>query len=183
MRGLPYRGGGLIFKRAYEAAAAARPDFDAAVRERLRELHDLERENCASLDRPADTFARLLSAAADGIKNPIRRRVLEQIFYHLGRWIYLIDAADDLKRDAKTGGYNPVALRFGLRDGVWTPEARRQFSDTLDHSIHMMATAFELWDFGPWREILQATIYQGLFQIGRAVLDGEFRRYKNKYIK
>ena len=173
----------MIFKRAYEAAAAARPDFDAAVRERLRELHDLERENCASLDRPADTFARLLSAAADGIKNPIRRRVLEQIFYHLGRWIYLIDAADDLKRDAKTGGYNPVALRFGLRDGVWTPEARRQFSDTLDHSIHMMATAFELWDFGPWREILQATIYQGLFQIGRAVLDGEFRRYKNKYIK
>jgi len=46
----------------------------------------------------------------------------------------------------------------------------------LDHSIHQMAAAFELWDFGVWTPILQVTFYQGLFQVGRAVLDGTFHR-------
>ena len=95
--------------------------------------------------------------------------------YHLGRWVYLVDAADDLKKDAASGNYNPVALRFGLTDGAWTPDSRREFAATLDHSIHMMATAFELWDFGAWTPLLSETIYTGLFQIGKAVLDGTFR--------
>ena len=78
----------------------------------------------------------------------MRRRVLEQMLYHLGRWVYLVDAADDLQKDAVSGNYNPVALRYGLRDGKWDEESRRAFARTLDHSIHMIATAFELWDFG-----------------------------------
>ena len=102
--------------------------------------------------------------------------MLEQVFYHLGRWVYLVDAADDLKRDAASGNYNPVALRYGLSDGVWREEARESFASTLDHSIHMMATAFELWDFGVWTPILETTLYTGLFRVGKAVLDGTFRR-------
>ena len=107
--------------------------------------------------------------------DPLQRRVLEQMLYHLGRWVYLVDAADDLKRDVRSGNYNPVALRFGLAEGVWTADARREFAATLDHSIHMMATAFELWDFGVWTPLLESTLYTGLFQVGKAVLDGEFQ--------
>ena len=109
-----------------------------------------------------------------------RRRVLEQMLYHLGRWVYLVDAADDLKKDAASGNYNPVALRYGLTDGVWTEEARQSFAATLDHSIHMMATAFELWDFGVWTPVLETTLYTGLFRVGKAVLDGTFRGGGNK---
>lgn len=96
----------------------------------------------------------------------MRRRVLEQMLYHLGRWVYLIDAADDLQKDAVSGNYNPVALRYGLRDGKWDEESRRAFARTLDHSIHMIATAFELWDFGVWRPLLESTVYTGLFAVG-----------------
>ena len=81
-----------------------------------------------------------------------------------------------MKMDFAEGGYNPVSLRYGLSDGVWTPESRREFALTLDHSIHQMAAAFELWNFGVWTPILQVTFYQGLFQVGRAVLDGTFHR-------
>ncbi|MEI3141456.1 MAG: DUF5685 family protein [Lawsonibacter sp.] len=38
---------------------------------------------------------------------------MEQLLYHLGRWIYLIDARDDLAEDLADGRYNPVAARFG----------------------------------------------------------------------
>ena len=165
---------------AYRKAAAFRPAFDEAVRCQLQLLSDLERETAPSMDQAADTFAVLLSSAAAELENRTRQRILEQILYHLGRWVYLIDAADDLKKDAESGNYNPVALRYGLESGVWTPESRREFAGTLDHSIHQMAAAFELWDFGVWTPVLQATFYAGLFQVGRAVLDGTFRRHQHR---
>ncbi len=175
LHGLKYRGISAILEPAYQKAAGCRPAFDEAVRRQLALLGELEAENCASMDRAADAFAALLGSAAKEVDDPVRRRVLEQLLYHLGRWVYLIDAADDLKKDADSGNYNPVALRFGLTDGVWTPDARQEFAATLDHSIHMMTTAFELWDFGVWTLLLEKTFYTGLFRVGKAVLDGTFQ--------
>lgn len=119
------------------------------------------------MDRAADSFAVLLSSAAEELTDPVRKRIMEQLLYHLGRWIYLIDGADDLKKDAESGNYNPVALRYGLTDGTWTPESRRDFATTLDHSIHQMATAFELWDFGVWTPVLQSTFTEDCFRWGK----------------
>lgn len=175
LHGLKYRGVSALLEPAYRKAAAIRPDFDKAVRRQLASLTQLETENCASIDKAADAFAALLKFAAAEVDDPVRRRVLEQLLYHLGRWVYLIDAADDLRKDADSGNYNPVALRYGLENGQWTAEARRDFAATLDHSVHMMTTAFELWDFGVWTPLLETTLYTGLFQVGKAVLDGTFR--------
>ncbi|MDO4314866.1 MAG: DUF5685 family protein [Oscillospiraceae bacterium] len=175
LHGLKYRSLSGVLEPAYRKAAALRPGFDEAVRRQLALLGELERERCDSMDRAADAFAVLLGSAAREVDDPVRRRVLEQLLYHLGRWVYLVDAADDLKKDAASGNYNPVALRFSMADGSWTAEARREFTATLDHSIHMMATAFELWDFGIWTPILETTLYTGLFRVGKAVLDGTFR--------
>lgn len=175
LHGLKYRGASAILEPAYRKAATLRPGFDETVRRQLAQLGELEQEGCGSMDRAADVFAVLLSGAAQEVDDPVRRRVLEQLLYHLGRWVYLVDAADDLKKDAASGNYNPVALRFSLQDGNWTAPARREFAATLDHSIHMMTTAFELWDFGVWTPLLEATLYNGLFRVGKAVLDGTFR--------
>lgn len=178
--GLKYRGLSQALESAYRRAAKNCPGFDETVRRQLALLSSLEREGCASLDEPADAFAALLAGAAEAVEEPVRRRVLQQLLYHLGRWIYLIDAADDLKKDLKMGNYNPVALRFGMTapaeegKSLWRAEDRQAFALTLDHSIHMMTTAYELWDFGVWSPILETTLYTGLFQVGKAVLDGTY---------
>ena len=174
LKGLKYRILASVLRPAYRKAAAYRPDFAAITQEQLRLLDDLEKNCCDSLDRPADTFATLLAAAADALKDPMHRRILQQLLYHLGRWVYLIDAADDLPKDFAAGNYNPLVFRYGLRKGQLPPEIRSQFALTLDHSIHMAATAFELWDFGVWTELLSKTIYSSLFAVGKAVLDGTF---------
>ena len=181
--GLKYRAGARLLESAYRKAAAFRPAFDQAVRRQLQMLSALEKEKDPSMDKAADTFAVLLSSAAEGVEEPVRRRVLEQILYHLGRWVYLIDAADDLKKDAESGDYNPVALRYGLKDGTWDPESRHAFAVTLDHSIHQMAAAFELWNFGVWTTVLQTTFYAGLFRVGHAVLEGTYHRRDRKNIR
>ena len=39
---------------------------------------------------------------------------LERFGYFLGRWVYLMDAADDLLDDLKEGAFNPFIPRLGL---------------------------------------------------------------------
>ena len=174
--GLKYRFAALFLRRAYRKAKGYQPDFDAVTERQLRELAEMERRGEASLDAPADAFARLLAAAAEGASDPIKGRVLGQMLYHLGRWIYLVDAADDLAKDVKSGSYNPLPRRYHLPEGKLTDEARRDLSMTLDSSVRAMAAAFELWDFGENRGIIENIVYQGLYAVGGAVLNGTYRR-------
>lgn len=174
-KGLKYRLAAFALHGSYQKAAAARPGFDRVTRVQLARLAVLEQEKAPSLDEPADAFASLLAAAADEAGDETQRRILHQLLYHLGRWVYLIDAADDLKEDAASGNYNPIIYRYGLPDGVWTAEARAAFTQSLDHSVHLLATAYELWNFGRWTPILESTVYAGLFQVGKAVLSGTYR--------
>lgn len=175
-KGLKYRLASRLLRRAYRRARALRPAFDESTRQQLQELAGLEAEGCSSVDRVADTFARLLSGAAAGVEDPVRRRVLEQMLYHLGRWIYLTDAADDLEKDLKNQNYNPLALRFALCEGKLTEESRQALAATMDRSVEMMAAAFELLDFGRWAGIIRSVVYEGLYAVGNAVLSGTFRR-------
>lgn len=179
-KGLKYRLLSRLLHRAYRKAALHRPGFDETTRRQLQLLAELETAGCDSLDRAADTFAKLLAGAAEEIEDPVRCRVLRQLLYHLGRWVYLVDAADDLKKDTASGSYNPLALRYGLRDGLLDEASRLEFTATLDHSVRLMATAFELWDFGCWSPILESTVYAGFFQVGKAVLDGTFQTGNRK---
>ena len=178
--GLKYRCAAFLLRRAYRKARSLQPDFDADTRRQLLQLDKLEKENCPSIDKPADCFAMLLSRAAACEADPVRRRVLEQMLYHLGRWIYLVDAADDLKKDHRHGCYNPLIYRFSLADGTLTEENRKSLAETLDQSVRQMAAAFELADFGDYTAVIESMVYQGLYLVGAAVLDGTFRKAQRR---
>lgn len=170
-----YRAAALALGPAYRRARQKRPEFDRSTRQHLAELSQLEEERCPSMDQAADTFARLLQSAAGEVNDTVKRRILEQVLYHLGRWIYLVDAADDLAKDFTSGSYNPLIYRYGLTEGKLTEDARESLVLSLDHSIRLMAAACELWDFGVWTPIIQATVYEGMFLVGQAVLEGTFQ--------
>ena len=67
-------------------------------------------------------------------------------------------------------------MRFALQEGKLTEESRAELAATMDRSIEMMAAAFELVDFGQWTEIIKSVVYEGLYAVGAAVLDGTFHR-------
>ena len=123
----------LLLRPAYRKAAKRHEAFDAAVCQCLSELGRLEQERCSSLDKTADTFARLLQAA--GAESQIgQRRPVEQILYHIGRWIYLADAYDDLEEDFKRGRYNPLINRFSLVTPQLSEENRNHHETFFEFS-------------------------------------------------
>ena len=85
-----------------------------------------------------------------------------------------MDAADDLEKDFISGSYNPLIHRFALSQGSLTEEAKRTLVISLDHSIRLMAAACELWDFGRWNGVVRSVVYEGLYFVGGAVLEGTY---------
>lgn len=175
-KGLIYRFAALFVRRAYQKARRAVPAFDEAVRRRLRELSQRESEHCASLDAAAEPFAALLAEIASVEPDETRRRIFRQLFYHLGRWIYLVDAADDFAQDAKTGNYNPLRYRYGVEGDKLPEEVRFALAETLDASIRQMAGAYALLDAGEWAAVLDSIFYESFYAIGKAVLNGVYHK-------
>ncbi len=174
-RGIPARILSWLLGPARRKAARRRPAFDRTVQSCLEELSALEGEGCPSLDRTADTFARLLQSAAP--QEGARGRILSQLLYHLGRWIYLADARDDLEEDRLAGRYNPVAARYGPAgdDGA--------LRLTMDRSLELIGAALQLGDFGCRLPVLENIIYLGLPRVEEAVFDGSWKEIKKQKIR
>lgn len=170
--GLPARMAAWALKGAYRRAARARPAFDGQVQEHLARLRALEQAACPSIDRTADAFAGLLRAAVPVGLEERRGRVLGELLYHLGRWVYLIDAWDDLEEDRKRGSYNPLLARFEGR-----PEEEAGYiRATLTHSARRCQAAFQLGDFAGWTPVIENILYRGLPGVQEEVLAGRWRR-------
>lgn len=166
----------LLLRPAYRRAARTRPEYARTVEECLVELRALEEENSPSLDRTADTFARILRASAPESGDSTRDRAMEQLLYHLGRWIYLVDAWDDLEEDRSNATYNPISARFpGAEE-----ENRAYLRTTLCHSRNLASSACELLERGEWNGILENIIYLGLPTVEHMVFDGCWKRQKNR---
>lgn len=139
-KALPYRLAALLLRGAYRKARTFVPEFDASVQRHLNDLHEREREHCASLDQAAEPFAALMADIADCVDDEMRRRVMKEIFYHLGRWIYLVDAADDFEKDAHSNCYNPLRYRYELDGDKLDEQSREAVAASLDLSVHRMAS-------------------------------------------
>lgn len=172
LSGLGARMGMGLLRRSRRKAAARRPEAAGEVVRQLETLRVLERERTPALDPPADTFARLTACLGDAAEAEEERRVLRHLFYHLGRWIYLMDACDDLAEDVKKGRYNPVAARFGLADGTLTDAARTVLGETARLSRLEMEAAAALMPDTPATPIVENIICGGLPHVESLVLAG-----------
>ena len=170
VRGLPYRFCAALLRRSYRKAAALQPEFDRVVRQALEELGELERGCSGSLDRTADTFARILKAASPHTGRPDRDRAMEQLLYHVGRWIYLVDARNDLEEDLRSGAYNPLRYRFPEGED-FQPYLRT----SLKHSLNLAISAFGLLDDSAFTPIVENILYFGLPMVEEAVFSGTWR--------
>ncbi|MGE4548582.1 MAG: DUF5685 family protein [Intestinibacillus sp.] len=161
-------------ERGYHKARAAQPELDRVMADCLQELSLVEKAKTPSIDRAADPFARLLAACAPAWEDEGVRRILQELLYHVGRWIYLIDACADLADDWKTGSYNPVALRYELASPS-LETVKEPLERTLERSLASIHAAFQLLDIRRDREILENIICLGLPVVTRQVLDGTYQ--------
>jgi len=174
LRAVPHRIVSLILSGAYRKASVEFPAFDRAVRDEVAGLADYEAGDDRSLDGAADKFAQLLRAAAPECAPEEKLRPMLEMLYHLGRWIYIIDACDDYEDDVKAKRYNPVAARFPPEDGKLPDTGALRIKTTLSHSNSLLCAAFELLPENVWTGIVSNMIYMGMPDVCARVLEGRW---------
>lgn len=151
-----------FFARWRKKAAEKYPEIDASVSKMMdRQIEAEQDENCI-LDMAADPTATMLgemcALLADSIplREPLNKentkRVMQAMGYALGRWIYLIDAADDYEKDQKHHNFNPFLLKE-RDDLVAYMEAN------LNHALSDALLSYGLLDKGRYDSIIRNVLY------------------------
>lgn len=132
----------------------------------MREQAEAERDHPDSLDICAEPTAKMLSQVfVMSTEDPMRQRVLENLGYFLGKWIYLIDAADDLEDDLKSGSFNPLAVKGKLpadADPKMIQEAKDYCNGVLNMCAAQILSGFYLLELGHYQPIIGNILEQGL---------------------
>lgn len=117
-------------------------ELESIIRRGLEATAGAESEKCSSPDRAADGSAVMMrEIAAYGLEGT-NARIAAECGYHIGRFVYLIDAFDDAERDEKSGNYNPFLLYYGGYGGVVA--ARDEISQTLCDSLNAFSHSYAL---------------------------------------
>ncbi len=85
------------------------PELGACVDGALSGLAAAEGGPTLTLDGYTRHFADMLAWLAQHLsEDEVTMRILHELGYQVGRWIYLIDAVDDLTEDRELGRFNPL---------------------------------------------------------------------------
>ena len=156
--------------------------LDERIDVNLKKLAETESKHLNSVDIPADCFgdilADILSFGLDGDDEIVMRNVGK----HIGRWIYIVDACDDLADDVKNERFNPLIHLYG--DGELSDDVKRDISNSLKLELLAAEPALDLIDFSDRATIegiIQNIIYRGMPDVADRVLqiDGK-TKFVNK---
>lgn len=150
----------MLLKKAYKRAALSAPEYNLKARGLYEELCTLEKNKEPSIDKTADKFALMLAEIADG--NKPCGRILGEMFYHIGRFVYIIDALDDFQEDFRRGEYNPIISRFNVTSILLPDAVKENVLTTLEDSRLAVLRAFELLDESNVKNLIRNIIELGM---------------------
>ena len=155
-----------FFSSWRKKAAKKYPEYAAACENMYITQLEAEKSN-ASIDEAAEPTAQLLKFVFS--QEAYSKKVLpayEQFGYHLGKWIYLMDAACDVDDDIKHKSFNPIYNKTGKSKA----ESAEYADALLSHSVYLLASAYRLIDKKRFEPILDNIILIGLTKKQKAIL-------------
>lgn len=125
--------------RMMRRAESVCPGLYGTLCDDLSVLASLENDRSDSVDDAACAFGQSLShILAYGTDGGLSR-IASEIGSLVGRFVYVIDAADDAASDAKSGSYNPLVLAYGKdlteRRTVYDKRGKAAEKDVLRRDI------------------------------------------------
>lgn len=148
----------LMWKKAKKRT----PKVQSVVAAAVARQKECESEKFCSVDMAADASALALAdLVAAGHEESLYYESLRRFGYLIGRWAYLMDAADDLEKDVKTGNFNP--FRQYLDDiGCVRVDMRASAAAVLYTTAGEAAAEMANIPFRRFLPVLENIVYLGL---------------------
>lgn len=166
-----------LFYNGFRKARDRNPEKAGIIKQRLDELQETEKVGCQSVDAAAEPFARLMEEIFayypySGDKDTDKK--LRWFGYNIGKWIYILDAFDDVEDDIKNENFNPLLSQFcynNEKESDFKDRIRENIKFTLTYTLSEVGKAFELMDIKKNREIIENIIYGGMYNKTLQILD------------
>lgn len=149
-----------LIRPSYKKAAARMSEFDQKVSRGYDRLREEEKKN-ADISVLADSFGFILSACGDALTDKCDR-LLRELLFHIGRWIYVIDAYDDIKKDFKDKCFNPFLRENKGLDDIFFEETERKARELLFDDIASAIDCYNKMEIKVSEGPLSNIIYRGL---------------------
>lgn len=151
-----FAAGKLALESAYRSAKAKRPKQARAIQEWMDEIAEMERGGCMEIDRPVNSTGRMMGVLFQ-YGDDLWADDLYRMGDALGRFIYFMDAYDDLRSDVKRNRYNPLKSIMEQAD----------FEAICKSSLSMMmadcADAFERLPILRDADLIRNILYSGVW--------------------
>ena len=153
----------LAYARLLEGKAEkASADYSAkaaSIRKSLAEISLQEEQRQTDIDQMAGLFGNLLGEVLCFTHDQWEPKLRELGFY-LGKYIYLLDAYEDVEGDLERGNYNPLGKMYATLP-------RDTFDDQVKHllllSLSRTCRTFEALPILRYSDILRNILYSGVW--------------------
>lgn len=103
--------GEKAFRRAYRRIHKQYPRQCKEIKESLDRLQECEKNQENDIDTVSRCFGELM-AGLFVYQQDMWEDQLRKLGFYLGKFIYILDAYDDVEKDLKNGSYNPLATQY-----------------------------------------------------------------------
>ena len=147
------------------------PQLEEIIASSMKKQQETEKENTAVPDKAAHFSADALGLifSYDSKEN---KSELYRFGYFVGRWVYLLDALDDIGSDLKTGSYNVFVNKYALSSKEISEDIIHEIESTLNSSSAEALLAFRNCKFKNSNEIIENILTGGMYRAAQNILKG-----------
>lgn len=139
----------------------------------FKNLDSLEKENCRNIDKMAGLFGKVMEELFI-YQEDEWEEILRKLAYNLGKFIYILDAYEDIEEDIKKNHYNPFTEKYQEKDFEKTCRI------VLTSAIAECSRAFEMLPLIDNVKILRNILYSGVWHRYEKIREERMKRTEKK---
>ncbi len=146
-----------IHGKVYKKTDSTYKQKSEYIQNKLKELHVLEKNNTMSIDKTSNIFGDIMREVFS-YKEDEYTHILGNIGFNIGKYIYILDAYEDLDEDLKKGRYNPF---------INYKENKEELKNKVENLILIILSFIEedinKLELSENRGIVENIIYSGMY--------------------
>lgn len=154
-----------IYKSKLKLAHEKYPHKSNIIKEQMNLLNKLEKEENCNIDKVSNTFGELMGEIFS-YKNDEYEEDLRRIGFNIGKYIYILDAYEDLEEDYKKGRYNPYMEYINKKE-----ELKLKVDKLISISLGLLASSIDNLNLQLNRGIIENIIYSGVYLRYKNILE------------
>lgn len=154
-----------IYKGKLKLAYEKYPRKAEIIKQQMKLLNALEKEKSSNIDMVSNTFGEVMGEIFS-YKDDSYEEDLRRIGFNIGKYIYILDAYEDLEEDYKKGRYNPFNEYINKRE-----ELKVRVDKLISISLGLLASSIDKLNLQINRGIIENIVYSGVYMRYKNILN------------